>query len=75
MLGGIAIYLSFLFTVVIKKGALTNPEKGILIGATIIVIARVLDDKYDLKPIYKLLFQILSAAILITFDLKNSKYN
>lgn len=70
LLGGIAIYLSFLFTVIIKKGALTNPEKGILIGATIIVIAGFLDDKYELRPIYKLFFQILSAIILISFDLR-----
>lgn len=70
LLGGIAIYLSFLITVIIKRGNLTNSEKGILIGATIIVIAGFLDDKYDLKPIYKLLFQVLAAIVLVTFDLR-----
>jgi|SRR3712207_750348 len=70
LLGGLAIYLAFLCTVLLKKGPLTRSEIGILIGATVIVIGGFLDDKYELKPSLKLFFQILSAIILIIFNLR-----
>lgn len=49
----------------LKSGSLSTQEAGILIGATIIVIGGVIDDTFDLKPRYKLIFQIAAAAVLI----------
>lgn len=70
LLGGLAIYFSFIITMMLKNGHLIKQEKGIIIGATIIVIAGFLDDKYDLRPIIKLLLQISAAICLILYDIK-----
>lgn len=67
LLGGIAIYISFGLTMILKKGTLDKSDVGILIGATIIVIGGLIDDLKDLRPRFKLLFQIGAAAILIFF--------
>ncbi|AYD39194.1 undecaprenyl/decaprenyl-phosphate alpha-N-acetylglucosaminyl 1-phosphate transferase [Clostridium fermenticellae] len=67
LLGGLAIYFSFIFTIILKAGALTSQEKGIIIGATIIVIGGFLDDKFDLKPWQKLLFQLGASIALILY--------
>ena len=72
LLGGLAIYASFVLTLIFKTGALTNAEKGIVIGATIIVIGGIIDDKYDIKPRYKLIFQTLASLALINFGVKIS---
>lgn len=66
LLGGLAIYFSFILTLILKTGPLTSQEKGIIIGATIIVIGGFLDDKFDIKPWQKLLFQ-LGASIALIF--------
>ncbi len=67
LLGGLAIYFSFVSTLILKTGQLTKPEKGIIIGATIIVIGGFLDDKFEIKPWQKLLFQIAAASSLIIY--------
>lgn len=69
LLGGLSIYIAFVISLILKKNALTFNEKGILIGATIVVIGGFIDDVRDLKPYQKLIFQILSAIILIRFGL------
>jgi UDP-GlcNAc:undecaprenyl-phosphate GlcNAc-1-phosphate transferase len=65
LLGGLAIYISFMITLVLKLGALKSSELGIIIGATIIVIGGTIDDIVELKPIWKLVFQITAAICLI----------
>jgi UDP-GlcNAc:undecaprenyl-phosphate GlcNAc-1-phosphate transferase len=65
LLGGLAIYISFVISVIIYKGPVTHQQMGILVGATIIAICGVLDDKFELKPMQKLAFQILAACVLI----------
>ncbi|KAJ48779.1 UDP-GlcNAc:undecaprenyl-phosphate GlcNAc-1-phosphate transferase [Clostridium tetanomorphum] len=70
LLGGLAIYISFITTLLLKSGPLTNQEKGIILGATLIVIGGFLDDKYEIKPLIKLLFQISAAVILIIFGVR-----
>jgi UDP-GlcNAc:undecaprenyl-phosphate GlcNAc-1-phosphate transferase len=64
-LGGLAIYVSFVIMVIVKSGSLNKAEMGILIGATIIVIGGVIDDKYNIKPWQKLSFQVAAAFVLI----------
>ena len=70
LLGGVAIYISFISTLIFKSGKLSSSEMGIIIGATIIVIGGIIDDKYDIRPRYKLVFQILSSIVLIIFGLE-----
>lgn len=70
LLGGLAMYISFVATLFIKNGAFTWSEIGIVVGATIIVIGGFLDDKYDLKPWQKLFFQISAAICLWEFGVK-----
>lgn len=70
LLGGLAIYISFVISLILKKGALTLEEIGIILGSTIIVIGGFIDDKYNLSPIKKLIFQLSAAVCLIVFGLK-----
>ncbi len=63
-IGGVAIYLSFMFTslFVIHE---TRAFDGLLIGASIIFVFGLLDDIFDLKPIVKLIGQFLAATAAI----------
>lgn len=70
LLGGLAIYASFIITLILKQGSISYTEKGIIIGATIIVIGGILDDKYDIKPWQKLVFQIGAAICLMLFNIR-----
>ncbi len=69
-LGGISIYVAFVAIVILKTGALTCYEIGIIIGATVIVIGGVIDDKFNIRPWQKLIFQIVAAIILIAFKVQ-----
>ncbi len=69
-LGGIAIYISFVITTVIfavfNKGMNFNSEfKGILIGATLILITGIIDDIKQIPAVYKLAIQVLAALIAV----------
>jgi len=68
--GGIAIFtgftLSLITTVSISQSiVLTKSLIGILISGFIIVIVGILDDKYDLSPYLRLIFNFLVAAIVV----------
>ncbi|GFR35958.1 hypothetical protein TCEA9_17700 [Thermobrachium celere] len=62
-------FLSFLIVSICYVGRQEDLD-GILIGATIIVIMGIIDDKKELKPKVKLIFQILASLILIAFGIK-----
>ncbi|OAA91743.1 MraY family glycosyltransferase [Clostridium coskatii] len=70
LIGGLAIYFSFIITLFLKTGKLTESETGLILGATIIVIGGLLDDKFDIKPWCKLLFQLAAAGVLIIYGIK-----
>jgi UDP-GlcNAc:undecaprenyl-phosphate GlcNAc-1-phosphate transferase len=70
LLGGLAIYFSFIITLILKKGTLSNQEIGILIGATIIAVGGFLDDKFEIRPWQKLLFQVAAAIALIFYGVE-----
>lgn len=63
-IGGVAIYVSFIacMALFMKTDMTIN---GILIGGSIMFIAGLIDDMMELKPIYKLLFEIVAAAVLM----------
>ncbi len=64
-MGGAAIFLGFVTSVACFAPIIDHEMMAILIGAFIIVIVGILDDIYQLKPIVKLLGQVVSAVIVI----------
>lgn len=65
-IGGVAIYVAFIVTMAyfVKVDTSLN---GILIGGTIMFIGGLVDDMLNLKPKYKLAFQIIAALVLIFY--------
>lgn len=68
-LGGLAIYISFVVCSIIMFGFQKNVI-GVILGGSLIVLMGIYDDIKPLKAIYKLIVQILSAIILIGFNIK-----
>lgn len=69
LIGGLAIFYGFLISVlcfcVIDESVI-----GIVLGAIVIVITGVIDDKYSLPAKVKLLMQIVAAVIVIAFGIE-----
>jgi UDP-GlcNAc:undecaprenyl-phosphate GlcNAc-1-phosphate transferase len=63
-LGGLAIFLAFLLSVLIFA-QIDRTMKGILLGSVMIVILGVLDDIMALKALPKLLVQIAAAGVAV----------
>lgn len=74
LLGGVAMYLSFLLPVLLALAVGILPRSrgiiGMLIAGGFICAVGVWDDKVEMKPRAKLLGQIISAVILVLFDVK-----
>lgn len=64
-IGGVAIYVSFVACMAffMKTDMTIN---GILIGGSIMFIGGLIDDMVNLRPYYKLAFQIIAAIVLMT---------
>lgn len=65
-LGGLSIFISFVITTLLFTGEIEKFEISFVVGATIIVIGGVIDDIYEIRPIAKLIFQILAASVLVS---------
>ncbi len=63
-MGGLAIFFGFLVAMLLFV-PLDTAKKGMLLGAAVIVVLGVLDDKYALPAIPKFLVQIMSALIAV----------
>lgn len=63
-LGGLAIAMAFLFSVLLLV-PMEQQMQGILLGAILIVVLGVFDDSLTLKALPKLLVQIIAAAIAV----------
>lgn len=67
--GGLSIYIGFVITILIFLPAAIEANVmqlvGLIIGATIITVVGLLDDIYSLSPKRRILFQVLSALIVI----------
>lgn len=70
LLGGLAIYISVIIGMLIRYNHMSLPYWGIILGSTVIVIGGFLDDKRELKPMYKLLFQISAVIIVMLCGVK-----
>lgn len=64
-MGGLGIFISFVVTILLFTGEVERFEIAFVIGATIIVIGGIIDDIYEIKPIAKLLIQIVAALVLV----------
>ena len=63
-MGGLAIFFGFIVSVLVFV-ALDNDKKGMLLGAVIIVVLGIFDDKYALPAKPKFLVQIIAALIAV----------
>ena len=63
-LGGLAIFIAFLFTVIVLAD-IDRTTRGILLGAIMIVILGVMDDIMTLKALPKFLVQIAAAGVVV----------
>jgi UDP-GlcNAc:undecaprenyl-phosphate GlcNAc-1-phosphate transferase len=61
-MGGLAIFLAFLLTVLLFA-QLTGQVKGMLLGSVVIVVLGIFDDIYSLPAKFKFVVQILAALI------------
>ncbi|WP_029214490.1 glycosyltransferase family 4 protein [Kallotenue papyrolyticum] len=65
LLGGAAIYLAFVLALLFFGGRQEIRQLvGILVGATLVSVVGVIDDVRGLRPLIKLLGQVIAAAIL-----------
>jgi UDP-GlcNAc:undecaprenyl-phosphate GlcNAc-1-phosphate transferase len=68
-MGGLAIYLAFVGAFVIVSPVLSvfnlKPALGLAIGGLIITLTGALDDRYNLRPRWKVLGQLIAAAVVV----------
>ncbi len=67
-LGGVAILLSFTIVTLFAQPVETE-YKPIIIGAAVICLIGLIDDKYDLKPFIKFLGQLVAIAVPISYGI------
>jgi UDP-GlcNAc:undecaprenyl-phosphate GlcNAc-1-phosphate transferase len=64
--GGVAIYVAFVLALLIFEDRFRIPQLiSILIGATLVSFLGVWDDRWSLRPLMKLIGQIVAALILV----------
>ncbi len=68
-LGGLAIMLGFLSGFAYIHPYMPN-NTAFIVGALILVLTGVVDDKYKISPKYKLIMQILAAVIVTMYGVK-----
>ncbi|MBR6376339.1 MAG: undecaprenyl/decaprenyl-phosphate alpha-N-acetylglucosaminyl 1-phosphate transferase [Oscillospiraceae bacterium] len=66
-MGGLAIFIGFLLSVLVFSQGLDRDFRSILLGAIVIVILGVFDDKYALGAKLKLVVQLIAAAIVVFY--------
>jgi UDP-GlcNAc:undecaprenyl-phosphate GlcNAc-1-phosphate transferase len=75
LMGGLAIYLGFITAVVVvvtlnARLSFNSEVLGILIGATLVAIVGILDDKYELPGWVQALTIVLAGSVLVAFGVK-----
>jgi UDP-GlcNAc:undecaprenyl-phosphate GlcNAc-1-phosphate transferase len=67
LLGGLAIWLGFVVTLLVFERGPIVEAAGILLGATLVMLVGLWDDRRGMKPLVKLAAQALAAALVIVF--------
>lgn len=65
-LGGVAIYLGFLFAIFMNFH-FSDPLKGVLIASTLMFVVGLIDDLRGLSALWRLIAQFIAVTILIQF--------
>lgn len=68
-IGGVAIYLGFVVTIILFM-PFVRVLMGMLLGGSFILLIGLIDDLYEISPRTKLVGQVLAAVILILFGIK-----
>ena len=66
LMGGLAMFYGFIVSIAVFV-PVSRELIGLFIGATIIVVVGIIDDKKNLNPLLKLVFQIVAALIAVYF--------
>ena len=66
-MGGLAIFIAFFLSVLVFSKEIDRQLASILLGAVVIVILGVFDDKYALGALLKLVVQLLAACIVVFY--------
>ncbi len=66
LMGGLAMFYGFVVSIAVFV-PVSRELIGLFIGATLIVIVGIIDDKKNLNPLLKLIFQIVAALIAVYF--------
>lgn len=66
LMGGLAMFYGFIVSLSVFV-PMTRQLAGLFLGATLIVVVGIIDDKKNLNPLLKLVFQTLAALIAIYF--------
>lgn len=69
-MGGLSIFFGFLVSYLCFTPAIEYKHLGILIGATVLVVTGIIDDKYAIKASVKLLLQLVAAVIPVAMGLR-----
>ena len=69
-MGGLAIYIAFTTASLCFFPYLHPSYFGIIAGGGVLVIGGILDDKYDLRPLYKFCFQLAASGIAVAFGIR-----
>lgn len=71
LLGGVAIFAAFLTAIMTKQYVPSMPMvKAIIVGASILLVIGLIDDKMGMMPGFKLLGQFLAAMVIIKAGLR-----
>ncbi|MDH5466627.1 MAG: undecaprenyl/decaprenyl-phosphate alpha-N-acetylglucosaminyl 1-phosphate transferase [Candidatus Aminicenantes bacterium] len=71
LLGGLAIYISYVATIFLNF-SFSAELKGVVLGGTVILIVGLIDDIRELSAVWKLMAQVLATSILIFYGVRLS---
>ncbi len=71
LLGGLAIYISYVVTIFLNF-SFSQGLKGVILGGTVILMVGLIDDVKELPATWKLIAQILAAGILMLYGVRLS---
>lgn len=74
LMGGLAIFAAFV-TGVLVFCDIDGKIIGFILGAALITVTGIIDDKYDMKPLVKFLLQLASAVIAVLSGLEIESIN
>jgi len=77
LLGGTAVYLAFVLGISLAwvlgllPGDNINAKNlaGLLLAGAILMVGGALDDRFDLKPRYQIIFPLLASVVVVTFGI------